>query len=89
MPINDAFTGYAPSLESPFVDGFDIVPDDSQDLSNLTRGLMVTTAGDVAVVFAGGSTVTLPGLIPGQQYIGRIRRVLSTGTTASGLKGLV
>ena len=40
------------------------------------------------MVMVGGDTVTLPGLLPGVQYAVRVRRVLATATTASGLVGL-
>lgn len=55
----------------------------------MMRGLMVSTPGDVAVIFVDGGELVLPGLVPGQQYIGRIRRILSAGTTATGIKALI
>lgn len=49
---------------------------------------MVGSAGDLAVVLKNGSTLTLPSLEPGVIYPVRVRRVLETGTTAAGIKGL-
>ncbi|TMV05598.1 hypothetical protein FGK63_16275 [Ruegeria sediminis] len=89
MPIADAYRSFAPNLTGPAVGGFDIVPDDGTDLPALPRALMVTVGGDVAVQFRDGATLTLPGLTPGVIYPLRPVRVLATGTTATGLKGLV
>ncbi len=89
MPILDDFRDTQVGLTSPVQGGFDVTPDDVTDLSKVTRGLMVATAGDVAVVLRSGETLTLPGLTPGAIYPVRVSRVLSTGTTATGIKGLV
>lgn len=89
MPISDPFASHAQSLNGPVTGGFDITPDDDNDLATLPRALMVSSVGDVAVTFADGSSLTLPGLTPGVIYPLRAARVLATGTTATGLKGLV
>lgn len=89
MPITDPFATHVDSLTGPVTGGFDITPDDGADLASVTRGLMVSAAGDVAVTFRDGSTVTLPGLSPGVIYPLRVTRVLASGTTATGVKGLV
>jgi len=88
MPATDDFDVYAPGLNSPINDGFDITPDDDNDLAKVTRGLMVAVGGDVTVVFKGGGTVTLPELVPGVIYPIRAARVLAAGTDASGIVGL-
>ena len=89
MPINDPFASHAQSLNGPVTGGFDVTPDDTTDLAPLPRALMVSTVGDVAVRFPDGSDMILPGLSPGVIYPLRAARVLATGTTATGLKGLV
>lgn len=88
MPAADKFEGHTSVLTSPINDGFNILPNDGADLSTVTRGLMVATGGDLAVVFKGGGTVTLPGLEPGVIYPFRVRRVLVAGTGATGIVGL-
>lgn len=88
MPIPDRFESHADDLSGPVIGGLNIVPDDIADLPVLTRGLMVATAGDVAVTFKDGSQVVLPELAPGVIYPVRLRRVAATGTTATGLRGL-
>ena len=89
MPISDPFHSHYSGLSSPVCGGFDIMPDDTADLNQLTRGLMVSTAGDVSVILKNGDPLTLTGLTPGVIYPVRLVRVLATGTTATGLKGLI
>lgn len=73
-------------LDSPPAHVFDLAPD--TDLPRPTRGLMVTGAGDVALITLAGESATLPALSPGVQYAIRATRILSVGTTATGLVGL-
>lgn len=84
QPRNDR----AASLTSPPLHAFSISPDDSADLARPTRGLMIAGGGDVALVTLGGDTAILPALLPGIQYAIRARRILASGTTATGLVGL-
>ena len=64
-----------------------ITPNDSTDLTNVLVGIECTgTAGNIAVVTAKGQSITRP--IAAAQIIPcGIVRVLSTGTTATGLIG--
>lgn len=87
MPI-DPIESHVISATGPIMGGFDIMPHDTNELPTTTRALMVTVAGDVAVETKDGSTLTLPALVPGTVYPVRLVRVLATGTTATGLKGL-
>lgn len=89
MPILDSFQDHHDGLTGPICGGFDIAPDDGADLAQMTRGVMVATAGDMAVILKNGDAITLPGLTPGVIYPIRIARVLATGTTATGIKGLI
>lgn len=89
MPITDRYDSFTPDLTGPAISGFDVAPDDGVDLATLPRALMVTDAGDVAVQFADGTAITLPGLTPGVIYPLRPCRIMATGTTATGIKGLV
>jgi len=66
-----------------------ITPSDSADITGgYIRGFIVTVAGDVAANFADGSTGTLPACAVGVQHVYQITRILSTGTTATGIIGL-
>lgn len=87
MTIRDVFKNRAKGLSSPATGLLDITPSDNADLEIMTRAIMITTAGDVAVVMQDGSTGTIPALQPGVPYPFRIRRILATGTVATGIVG--
>ncbi|WP_176695493.1 hypothetical protein [Phaeobacter sp. B1627] len=54
----------------------------------MPRAIMVATEDDVAVVMKDGSTGTLPALQPGVPYPFRMKRILASGTSATGIVGL-
>lgn len=60
-----------------------VTPNDSTDLTYTSRALFVGGAGNVAVIMAGGQTVTFTGVTAGFLLPIRVSRVLSTGTTAT------
>ncbi len=67
--------------------GGSVTPSDSTELTYTTRGLYVGVAGNVAVVMADGTSVTLTGLAAGVVHPLRVKQVRSTGTTATGIVG--
>lgn len=75
------------NLNTPI--GFDaiaVTPADATDLAYPVRGLLVAVAGTIALVTPAGTalTITAPaGFVP----IGA-KRILATGTTATGIVGL-
>ncbi|MEO1555935.1 MAG: hypothetical protein AAFS01_05855 [Pseudomonadota bacterium] len=89
MPISDTFREFQSGLNSPVEGGFDVTPADGADLPAMTRAVMVTGAGDLAVTLKNGDAITLPGLTPGVIYPIRATQVAATGTTATGVKGLI
>ncbi len=88
MSISDQFATFNTGLTGPLIGGFDVTPDDGADLPTLPRALMIAGGGDVALVFKDGTTLTLPGLSTGVIYPVRATRILATGTTATGIRGL-
>lgn len=88
MPAVDDYGSFVGDLSAPAIDGFDITPSDTGELARVTRAIMVTAAGEVAVVFKGGTELSLP-MHPGILYPVRACAVKATGTTATGIKGLV
>ena len=78
---------YTPTAESPADYGFEITPSNSVDLVRVTRAIYATGAGVIKwhnragdeqhAVAAAGQIIPI-----------RARRVLATGTTATGLVGL-
>ncbi len=85
--MSDQFANLATGLESPAANGFSITPNDSTDLSSVTRALYVGTAGSLAVILKSGQTVTFQNVPAGSLLPIRALRVLN-GTTAGALLGL-
>jgi hypothetical protein len=78
----------ATGLDSPAIHAALVTPDDDNDLPDgVTRGLGIASGGAVAVRMMGGATVILPdgALAAGIIHPIRVSRVLSTGTTATGI----
>jgi hypothetical protein len=84
MP-NDHFTGRAKSLIGPATALSAVVPSDDTDLPDgTTRAIHVGGAGTIAVMDMNGNVATLNSL-DSQYHPVRVRRVLATGTTATGI----
>ena len=63
-----------------------VSPNDSTDLTNVTRALWVGGAGNVAVMLLDDSAaVTFVGVAAGTLLPLRVRRVMSTNTTATNI----
>lgn len=72
----------------PAVRVFEISPDDSTDLPEIVTALNVATPGTVRVTTVDGTTSDIS-IRPGQPFPIHARRVWMTGTTATGLRGLL
>lgn len=62
-----------------------VTPNDGVDLADFAKELYVSGTGDVAVITVGGDTVTFTAVPAGTVLPIRVRRVLSTGTTATNI----
>lgn len=72
----------------PIVEGTAVTPNDTTDIAP-TRALWVGGAGAVAVIFVDDTDpVTLSGVPAGTLLPFAVRRVLSTGTTATLIRAL-
>ncbi len=82
--MKDPFDNRIPSLNGPGFDLQPVTPDDGADLSQVAVALYIETGGTLSFVTAAGvnRSVTLPDymILP----VGT-RRVLATGTTATGI----
>lgn len=57
----DQYSTHAPSLASPAVGAFSIVPHDTNEVSQITRALRIGTSdGTLSVVMADGSALIIP-----------------------------
>ncbi|MBY3302582.1 hypothetical protein HFO04_07200 [Rhizobium laguerreae] len=66
-----------------------VTTSDTVALVKPIRAFMVTAPGNVSALMADGSTGVFPGCVAGTQYMGKILRINTTGTTATGIKGLL
>lgn len=83
--MTDLMSSYSPSLTSPSTHIFAITGDDATDLTYVTKGLEVQTAGDIKITTEAGETLTKHFWV-GYHPV-RIKRVWSTSLTASGIYG--
>jgi hypothetical protein len=77
----DKFQAWRPTMDTPAVNGAAVTPSDTVNLPTASRALYVGTAGNVAVITVGGSTMTLVAASGWMPIC--VARVLATGTTAS------
>lgn len=71
----------------PIIGVNSITPDDSNDIdtSKGARSVYVGTTGNVKVTFFDGTVQTLPNLAAGVHHPMKVKRIWSTGTTASNI----
>ncbi len=85
MAATDQFVGRDRS--QPYDSAAAVTPNDSADLTYVTRALYVGTAGALKVDMSDGSTVTFGNVGVGELKV-RVKRVYSTGTAASNIVAL-
>ena len=79
---------YKTEIDSPAAYAVAVTPDDDTDLTTYARSLYVGTGGNVRVITSGGNTVTFTSVPNGSVLPVRVKRVLSTSTTASNIVAL-
>lgn len=84
----DNFASSAGGIQAPGKGAFSITASDSDDLSQVTRGIYVGTSGNLAVIMADDTEVTFNSLSAGIVHPLRVKRVKSTSTTASNILGI-
>jgi len=84
----DTFSTDRIGLQSPFNNGFEVTPHDTNELTNHTRAIYVGGAGNISLTTSGGDLFTMTGVLAGTLYWVRAKIILSTGTTATNLVGL-
>lgn len=77
---------YTANTTLPAENHFAIVPSDGTDLAIVPRCIILTAAGNVAMHDADGVAITYT-LLAGVPYPFRPKRILATGTTATGIIG--
>jgi hypothetical protein len=84
----DLYGSYLSGLDSPALGAASVTPSDSTDLSTWARSLYVGGAGNINVVTVNGSTVLFSSVPAGFILPVRVKRVLSTSTTATNIVAL-
>lgn len=83
MGAPDIFSQYVRGLDGPYEKAASVTPSDSSFLSFRTLALWVGGVGDVALLMASGSSITLTAVPTGTLLKVRADKVLATGTTAT------
>lgn len=83
----DLFHNRTSGLESPATRLADVTPSDAADLGFATRAISVGVEGFVQLVTIAGDTGRIY-LVPGAPFPIRARRIMATGTSASGIVAL-
>lgn len=84
----DNYRNYNAGLESPASDLLEITPSDTIDLQTTVRGINVAASGNVKVRTIQGTDATVY-IAAGSAFPVRAVRVFATGTTATGIVGLI
>lgn len=78
----------ASRLTAPITKAAAVTPSDTVDLTTPTRGIYIGGAGNLKVDTLGGDTVTFNALAVGVIHWIQVKRVYSTGTTATAIVAL-
>jgi len=82
------FSEHSSTLDSPVRSALAVVPSNTADLAQVTRGVYVGQTGDLALTMADGSTVTFANVQAGSLLPLRAVRIRATGTTATSILAL-
>lgn len=86
--MKDPLATRASSTSGPATDIIPITPDDSTDFAELAMSLFIEVGGTLRIVTRRGETRDI--LIEDQTLLPvAVRRVMATGTTASGIHAMV
>lgn len=86
--MSNPFENRAIALSGPATDIVPVTPDDATDLGDVAVALYIETAGTVNLVTVNGGSRSVN--VAGNSILPvGTRRVLSTGTTATGIHALV
>lgn len=84
--MSDIYESLATGASGPIVGAFAIAPNDAADLPHVTRQIFAQGAGNLAIVWQSGLETIEP-VAAGERLPWRARRILATGTTATGIRG--
>jgi len=87
MAAIDDYVTQATGLDSPLAHLALVTPNDTVDLTDVSRVIYIAAAGTLKVTTEGGETVTIASgtLNVGVPHKLRVSRIFATGTTATGI----
>lgn len=88
ISANNPYRGKKFELDGPFHQAITVTPDDTNDLVNVCRGVMVGAAGTLHCTLADDATPVTLQVQPGFTYRLMLSRVWATGTSATGIVAL-
>ena len=83
MPATDNFSRFQTQASDPATNAVLVSPNDSTDLTYVSRAVYVGTGGNMKVTMADSGTVLFTGVPSGTTLPIRVSRIWSTTTTAS------
>lgn len=86
--MTDKFKGYVDLPQAPARNFYDVVPDDNTDLPFVPKGILVTVAGNIAMVGENGAVPCVMPVNANTVYPFSPQRIRATATTATGIKAL-
>ncbi|MCO5092613.1 hypothetical protein [Bosea sp. (in: a-proteobacteria)] len=89
MPAKNRYANNAMSAIGPAVMLRAVTPHDSDELEYVTNGIVAGVAGTIAVVALEDASPVALTVIPGQLLPIRARKIMATGTTATGIVALI
>lgn len=89
MTATDRFSAQSSGINGPGDDAFAVTPSDTVTFAVAARALYVGTTGDVTLITKGGATIKFTAVPAGTVIPIRCTQVMTTGTTASTIVGIV
>ena len=83
MPASNTYSRKKFDLSGPATNAVVVSPNDSTDLTYVTRAVYVGTTGNLKVTMSDSGTVLFTGVVAGSTLPIRVSRIWSTTTTAS------
>ncbi|SFR35034.1 spike base protein, RCAP_Rcc01079 family [Litoreibacter janthinus] len=84
----DSFSAFPTTPISPARSAAAVIPNDTGDLTHISRAIYVGQSGTLSVEMVDGDIVTFEGLAAGSMLPIRASKVRATGTTATAILSL-
>lgn len=85
----DRYSGILSGMAGPADDAFTVTPSDQSPFAVAARALYIGAPGNVTLITHSGASILFQSLTAGTILPVRCVQVMATGTTASGIVGIV